>query len=77
LNDYVYFELSEEGNDILKKYLQELSELTNQEITKDVLVKVNEKGFEYMQLWEFMRIFGDHMMNGQHAVVKSNNVFFE
>jgi hypothetical protein len=77
MNDYVYFELTDEGYEILDQHLKTLTELINQEISRDHFIKVDEKGFECMQLWQYMKIFGDHMMNSQRALVKSNNLFFK
>lgn len=77
LNEYVKFKLTEKGNEIIEKYFLELSEVTGIEISKDIMVKKDENGYEYMQIWEFMKIFGDHFRNGQTAVTENNNLYFD
>lgn len=77
LNDYVFFELTDEGYEILDQYIRSVATLIKQDVSRNHFVRVDEKGFEYMTTWEFMKIFGEHMRNGQRAVVKSNNVFFK
>lgn len=77
LNDYVKFKLTDSGNKIIEKYRLKLSEMINQEVSRDVVVKTDENGFEYMTLWEFMKVFGDHFHNGANPVVEDNNLLFD
>jgi hypothetical protein len=77
LNNYVKFKLTNKGNILLEKYRAELSELVGNDVPRDVLIKVDENGYEYMQIWEFMKLFGEHLHNGQTAIVEGNNLYFD
>jgi hypothetical protein len=77
LNDYVRFNLTDKGNQLLEQYRKDLRKLVGNDVPRDVLIKVDENGYEYMQLWDFMRIFGDHFHNGQKALTENNDLYFD
>ena len=77
LNEYVKFKLTDKGNKIIENHRKTLSKLVGYEVSRDTVVKVDRNGYEYLQLWEFMKIFSDEMRNGQEPLVENNNLYFE
>jgi hypothetical protein len=78
LNDYVKFTLTERGEEIVEAYRKELNNRFDYiEVPKESIVKTDESGLQYMQLWEFMRLFGEYMSVGSKPITEGVNLYFK
>ena len=77
INENVYFKLTKKGNAILEQYRNKLSELVRYEVKRESIVKDAGNGLEYIQLWDFMNIFGEHFTIGSEPVIEDNYLHFK
>ena len=65
LNEYIKFKTNDIGRDVWMKYYTDFD-------INFTLPDADEDGYYKMQLWTFMRIFGQEMHNGMHQVIETN-----
>ena len=82
LNDYIYFQLTDYGKQIYKNHYESFDFNVRKflgELKEDPIIETKELKYyadgdcNYMQLHQFMNIFGSHIYN--KAVVKENKIY--
>lgn len=78
INDYVYFKLTPKGEQIVDDYCNRLNkEIKGANFKYEYLIKINDQGIQYTQLWDFIKIFSNNMYNGAKPVIENNNIYFK
>lgn len=78
LNEYVYFKITPYGLKQLKKNHEELYSIVDESIRpKMEELKTNERGYQFMQLHEFMNSLGSFMTMGMKPITEKNQIFFD
>lgn len=79
INRIVKVKLTDLGNEIYEDYLQDEYEFLSHCSGLAAIRLEKEKdqdGYIHFQLWDFMRIFGEHFYVGSEAVTEDNEIIF-
>lgn len=77
LNDFVKFKLTDKGKDIYYHQYDEINALWGRQIAKPHYPKTDANGYTEMQLWDFMRLYGEHMDMGMENVIEPLDLIYE
>lgn len=73
INNEVKVKLNEKGKEIYLSHLKEISS----EAECDYARKTNSYRYTTFQLWDLMKLFGDHMRLGEEPVFENNEIIFK
>lgn len=79
INHIVKVKLTDLGNKIYEEYLQnEYKSLSHYSGLATIRIEKekDQDGYIHFQLWDFMRIFGEHFYVGSEAVTEHNEIIF-
>ena len=77
LNDFVKFKLTDKGKDIYYHQYDEINAIWGRQIAKPHYPKTDANGYTEMQLWDFMRLYGEHMDIGMENVIEPLDLIYE
>jgi hypothetical protein len=77
LNCIIKVKLTDYGKDIFYHQYDELNKANGHTIIKPRFPDVDSEGFSQFQLWDFMYIYGKHMMLAAPEVIKPLNIYIE
>lgn len=77
LNCIIKVRLTDYGKDIFYHQYDELNRASGRTIIKPRFPDVDSDGFSKFQLWDFMHVYGKHMMLAAPEVIKPLNIYIE
>ena len=77
LNCIIKVKLTDYGKDIFYHQYDELNKASGRTIIKPQFPDVDSEGFSQFQLWNFMNLYGKHMMLTMPEVIKPLNIYIE
>jgi hypothetical protein len=77
LNCIIKVKLTDYGRDIFYHQYDELNKASGRTIIKPRFPDVDSEGFSQFQLWDFMHVYGKHMMLAAPEVIKPLNIYIK
>ena len=77
LNCIVKVKLTDHGKDIFYHRYDELNKASGRIIITPRFPDVDSEGFSQFQLWDFMQVYGKHMMLAAPEVIKPLNIYIK
>lgn len=75
INSYVKVKLTEDGQQAVVSFNKEIDESSDEKQTMTRANNVDEDGYIKLQLWELMRVFGQHCSVDANNLFKDNNLY--
>lgn len=75
LNDIIRVKLTDHGKDIYYHQFDDLNNTCDKPIIIPSYPKVDVNGFTEMQLWNFIRIYGQYIYPGSKLVIENNRIY--
>jgi hypothetical protein len=74
INNYVKVKLTDKGKEIFYHQHDEINDLAGKELIEPHYPEVDVDGYTEFQLWELMRLYGEHLSNGCNLPFETNIV---